>query len=165
MTEVFVNNSDVFANSTPKFKEKAIFLFDKNDQFRPEVQSYHQMVRRFKTKKNTIVILKEPSIKPGYLSQDYLSLKRKFKNIDLVQICYYNPQLGLIPNEISDIFPAAHHESARIISNPKEFLEFEKTWIKFFENNKFTEIYFDKKDDFLKNFIRILSKEIKRKSL
>jgi 7-cyano-7-deazaguanine tRNA-ribosyltransferase len=52
-----------------------------------------------------------------------------------------------------------------VIFNPKEFLEFEKTWIKFFENNKFSEIYFDKKDEFLKNFIKVLPKEIKKKSL
>ena len=36
--------------------------------------------------------------------------------------------LGLIPIEISDIFPAAHHETARIDFEPKEFSEFEKTW-------------------------------------
>ena len=71
----------------------------------------------------------------------------------------------MIPNEISDIFPAAHHETARVNFNSKEFPEFEKTWIKFFENNKFSEIYFDKKDDFLKRFIKILPREIKKKSL
>ena len=154
-----------FAKSTPKFKDRSIFLFDKNDQYRPEVQSFHEIVRRFKTRKNMLILLKEPNIKPGYLSDNYSDLKRKFKNINSIQVCYYNPQLGLIPNEISDIFPAAHHETARVIFNPKEFLEFENTWIKFFENNKFSEIYFDKKDDFLKRFSKLLPKEIKKKSL
>jgi len=163
--EVLINNSDSFAKSTPKFKDRSIFLYDKDDQFRPEVQSFHEMVRRFKTKKNTILILKEPNTKPGYLSHEYMALKRKFKNIDSVQVCYYNPQLGLIPNEVSDIFPAAHHETARVIFNPKEFSEFEKTWAKFFENNKFSEIYFDKKDEFLKNFIKVLPRGIKKKSV
>jgi len=165
MIEILVSNSNMLAISTPKFKERAIFLFDKDDQYRPEVSSYHEIVRRFKTKKNILIILKEPNIKPGYLSHDYVSLKRKFKNIESIQVCYYNPQLGLIPNELSDVFPAAHHETARVIFNPKEFLEFEKTWIKFFENNDFSEIYFDKKDDFLKRFTKILPREIKKKSL
>ena len=165
MIEILVNNSESLTVSTPKFKERAIFLYDKNDQFRPEVQRYHKMVRRFKTKKDGIIIIKEPTIKPGYLSHNYSALKRKFKKIDLFQVCYYNPQLGLIPNEISDIFPAAHHETVRTMFNPKEFLEFEKTWNKFFENNKFSEIYFDKKDDFLKHFTKTLPKEIRKKSL
>ena len=123
------------------------------------------MVRKFRSEKNLLIILKEPQIKPGYLSKDYLSLKRKFKDIDSFQICYYNPQLGLIPNEISDIFPAAHHETARVDFNSIDFIEFEKTWIKFFENNKFKKVFFDRNDEFLKRFAKILPKEIKRKSL
>lgn len=165
MIEILINNSESLSVSTPKFKEKAIFLYDKNDQYRPEVMSYHTIVRKFKSKKKSLILVKEPQIKPGYLSHDYFALKRKFKEIDSFQICYYNPQLGLIPNEISDIFPAAHHETARLNFDPKEFSEFEKTWIKFFENNKFSEVYFDKADEFVKYFIKFIPKGIKKKSL
>lgn len=165
MIDILIQNSESLSISTPKFKEKAIFLYDKNDQFRPEVLKYQGMVRKFKSKKESLILIKEPKIKPGYLSYEYSSLKRKFENIDSIQVCYYNPQIGLIPNEISDIFPAAHHETARVIFEPKDFTEFEKTWRQFFENNKFLEIYFDKTDEFLKHFIKILPKTIKRKSL
>ncbi len=165
MLEILIENSESMVSSTPKFKEKAIFLYDKNDQYRPEVKSYHSIVRKFKSKKNSLILLKEPQIKPGYLSHEYFALKKKIKEIDSFQICYYNPQLGLIPNEISDIFPAAHHETARLNFDPKEFPEFQKTWIKFFENNKFSEIHFDKKDEFLKYFIKLIPNKIKKKSL
>jgi 7-cyano-7-deazaguanine tRNA-ribosyltransferase len=165
MIDILIQNSDWLSVSTPRFKEKALFLYDKYDQYRPEVKLYHDVVRKFKTKKHSLIIVKEPQIKPGYLSHDYFALKRKFKDIDSFQICYYNPQLGLIPNEISDIFPAAHHETARLNFDPKEFSEFQKTWSKFFENNKFSEIYFDKKDEFLKYFIKSMPKETKKKSL
>ncbi len=165
MVEILINNSESLSISTPKFKEKAIFLYDKYDQYRPEVMSYHTIVRKFKSKKKSLILLKEPQTKPGYLSHDYFALKRKYKEIDSFEICYYNPQLGLIPNEISDIFPAAHHETARLNFDPKEFTEFEKTWIKFFKNNKFSEIYFDKGDNFVANFIKLLPKGISKKSL
>jgi 7-cyano-7-deazaguanine tRNA-ribosyltransferase len=165
MIDILTQNPDWLSVSTPRFKEKALFLYDKYDQYRPEVKLYHDIVRKFKSKKHSLIIVKEPQIKPGYLSHDYFALKRKFKEIDSFQICYYNPQLGLIPNEISDIFPAAHHETARLNFDPKEFLEFQKTWSKFFENNKFSEIYFDKKDGFLKYFIKSIPKETKKKSL
>ena len=163
--DVFINNSKNFAVSTPKFKEKAIFLYDKFDQYRPEVISFQNMVRRYKTRKDILILVREPKIKPGYLSDDYRNLKKKFKNIDSIQVCFYNPHLGLIPNEISDIFPAAHHETTRIKFNPNEFLEFKKTWMEFFENNNFKEIYFNKEDEFLKPFVKLLPKNIKRKSL
>ncbi|MCV0365947.1 MAG: tRNA guanosine(15) transglycosylase TgtA [Nitrosopumilus sp.] len=165
MIEVMTENYEFLGLGTPKFKEKAIFLYSKEDQYRPEVQSYHSIVRKFKSKKKKLLITKESSTKPGYLSNQYVGLKRKFKDFDSMQICQYNPILGLIPIEISDIFPAAHHETVRINFEPKEFPAFEKTWNGFFSNNKFLEIHYDKNDGFLKHFVKTLPKEIKRKSI
>ena len=164
MIEVMTDNYEFLGLSTPKFKEKAIFLYDKEDQFRPEVQSFHNMVRKFKSKKKKLIIIKEFNTKPGYLSGQYVGLKKKLKDFDSIQVCQYNPQLGLIPIEISDIYPAAHHETSRIDFDPEEFPTFEKTWQDFFRNNKFSEIHYDKNDKFLKHFIKTLPKEIKKKS-
>ena len=52
---------------------------------------------------------------------------------------------------------------SRIDFDPKEFPVFEKTWMEFFKNNKFSEMYFDKKDNFLKYFIKMLPKENQEK--
>ena len=164
MIEVMTENYEFLGLGTPKFKEKAIFLYDKEDQFRPEVQSFHNTVRRFKSNKKKILIIKEYNTKPGYLSPQYSGLKKKFKDFDSIQVCQYNPHLGLIPIEISDIFPAAHHETARLDFNPEEFTVFEKTWKNFFNNNKFSEIHYDKDDEFLKYFVKMLPKKIKQKS-
>jgi 7-cyano-7-deazaguanine tRNA-ribosyltransferase len=79
-------------------------------------------------------------------------------------VCQYNPQLGVIPIEISDIFPAAHHETSRLNFEPSDFPTFEKTWNDFFVNNKFSELHYDKDDKFLKYFVKNLPKEIKKKS-
>ena len=134
------------------------------DQFRPEVQSFHSVVRRFKSKKKKLLITKEFNTKPGYLSSQYIGLKQKFEDFETFQVCQYNPQLGLIPIEISDIFPAAHHETSRLDFDPREFPTFEETWRIFFENNTFSEIHYDKKDEFLKYFIKKLPKNVRKKS-
>ncbi|HSA76710.1 MAG TPA: tRNA guanosine(15) transglycosylase TgtA [Nitrosarchaeum sp.] len=165
MIDIFTENSNYFETSTPKFKEKAIFLYGKEDQYRPEVQSYHKTVRKFKSKKKTLIITKESNTKPAYLSHEYVSLKRKFKEMKNIQVCQYSPHLGLIPLEISDIFPASHHETSRLKFNPTEFPTFENTWEIFFKNNQFSEIYFDKTDEFLKYYIKMLPKDIKKKSI
>ncbi len=164
MIKVMTDNYEFLGVTTPKFKGRAIFLYDKEDQFRPEVQAYHSMVRRFISTKKRLLITKESSTKPGYLSQQYAELKKRFKDFDSVQVCQYNPQLGLIPIEISDIYPAAHHETSRIDFDPKEFPAFEKTLKHFFDNNGFSEIYYDKNDMFLKHFVKTLPKEIRKKS-
>ena len=164
MIKVMTDNHEFLEIGTPKFKEKAIFLYDKEDQYRPEVQSFHNMVRKFKSKKKKIIITKESNTKPRYLSRQYIELKKKIEKFDSFQICQYNPQLGLIPIEISDIYPAAHHETSRIDFNPKEFPIFEKTWKDFFANNKFSEIHYSKDDQFLKYFVKMLPKEIKKRN-
>ena len=62
--EAFTSNPNYFIDTTPKFKEKAIFLFSKEDQFRPEIISYHNIVRKFRSKKKVLVISKDTTLKP-----------------------------------------------------------------------------------------------------
>ncbi|MCH7968701.1 MAG: tRNA guanosine(15) transglycosylase TgtA [Thaumarchaeota archaeon] len=163
--EVFTSNPNYFIGTTPKFKDKAIFLFSKEDQFRPEVLAYHNMVRRFRTRKKLLVISQETEIKPAYLSSEYAKIKNTFKDSESVQFCYYNPYLGLIPLEISDIFPAAHNVMSDSIYNPEDFPVFAKTWKTFFNKNKFSIICYEKDDFFIRYFVKSLPKNIKRKSL
>lgn len=163
--DVFINNPNYFVKTTPKFKDSAILLFSKVDQFRPEIISYHNIVRKFRTKKRTLVIAGDSSRKPFYLSPEYAILEKKFSNQESVQFCQYSPFLGIIPLEISDIFPASHNVTARLEYRPEDFTIFEKTWKTFFEKNHFTKLYYDKRDDFLSFFVKMLPKNIKKISL
>lgn len=155
-------NHDFFIKSTPKFKEKAIFLFSIEDQYRPEVISFHDVVRKFKTKKSQLVIAHSPNTNPAYLSSQYHHLEKKFDE-QTTQICHYNPFLGIIPIEISDLFPASHFVMVRERFLPEDFAMFKQTWIKFFENNLFETIYLPKDDKFIKEFIKLIPKGIKKR--
>lgn len=141
-TSTFTKNTPFFIERTPRFKENAVFLFSKEDQFRPEVIRYHLMVRKFKTKKKTLVIVPDGGIRPFYLSSEYNKLKKKFSSkINEVQFCQYSPFLGLIPLELSDIFPAAHYVTSNVNFEADEFVEFSKTWNIFFKHNKFKNVH------------------------
>lgn len=161
--EVFTANSSFFSNGTPKFKNSAIFLFSNEDQFRPEVISYHNTVRNFRSKKKTLVISGESVLKPFYLSHEYHLLKKKFKNSETIQFCQYNPFLGIIPLEISDLYPAAHYLMSNSSFLPEQFTIFSKTWKTFFEKNNFSVVYLNKNDEFIKFFSKTIPKGVKRK--
>ena len=88
--QIMTDNSKAFIPTTPKFKEKAIFLFSPIDQYRPEVLSFHSYVHNFKTKKKIVVITRDTNQKPAYVSKEYHSLKKKFKDADSIQFCNYN---------------------------------------------------------------------------
>ena len=122
------------------------------------------MVRRFRTSKKAVLIARESHAKPGYRSREYRHMYRNAKDADRIQFCQYSPILGIIPIEISDVYPAAHHESARIDVDPVQCTEFAKTWDTFFENNGFAEIRYDKGDKFLDYFAKRLE-GIRREAL
>ena len=148
-------------DTTPRFKEKAIFLYSKEDQYRPEIVAFHNTIRNFKSNKDTIVIIPDGTMRPFYLSEEYNKLRKKFsKNHEDIQFCQFNPFLGLIPLEISDMYPAAHYVMSRISYNEEEFPEFAKTWKKFFINNKFKTAYIAN-DKFLRHYTKLLPKKIK----
>ena len=93
---------------TPLFKEKAVFLYDPVDQYRPEARRFRKIVSEFRSSKNKkkLILYPESHIHPFYSTKDFLQIVKKFPN---TQICTYNPFLGIIPAEISDIFPASHN--------------------------------------------------------
>jgi len=159
--DVFTQNQQYFRDTTPRFKEKAIFLFSKEDQFRPEIAAFHDTVRNFKSKKDTVAIIPDGTMRPFYLSEEYYSLRKRFdKKYEDIQFCQFNPFLGIIPLEISDMYPAAHYVMPRISYSEEEFPEFAKTWKKFFTNNTFKTAYITN-DKFLKHYTRLLPKKIK----
>ncbi|MDE1819194.1 MAG: tRNA-guanine transglycosylase, partial [Thaumarchaeota archaeon] len=78
---VLTSNTPFLIRNTPRFKESAIFLFSKEDQFRPEVSRFHSMVRKFRTSKKNLVIIPEGTMRPFYLSREYGKLKKRFASI------------------------------------------------------------------------------------
>ena len=173
---VMTANPKMLGAGTPRFKARAIFLYGSEDQYRPEVQSYHEAVRRFRApaaargrrrRKDGLIITAESATKPGYLSPQYRELRKRFGDgLGGMQVCQYSPHLGLIPIELSDVYPAAHHETARVRFDPKDFPVFAETWRIFFRNNcRFSTVYYDRGDEFLGHFIRTLPRGIKRKPL
>lgn len=134
-------NYEFLETGTPLFKKKAIYFFEPIDQYRPEARRFRNMIFRFKSrKKGNLVIFPESPIAPFYTSISFDKLTNKFPND---QICTYNPYLGVIPAEVSDIFPAAHKvmpEFNTAIYSAEDFPTFVESFTKFLQLNKFNKI-------------------------
>ena len=128
---------------TPIFKRKAVFFYDPIDQYRPEARRFRNIVSKFaslKNKKKKLVLYPDSDIHPFYSTRAFLQLVKKFPD---AQICTYSPFLGIIPSEISDIFPAAHNLSCKRSTNhndPKNYPSFIESLDRFIVNNNFEEI-------------------------
>ena len=138
----FFKNFELLEEGTPLFKKKAIFLYDSLDQYRPEARRFRKIVSEFRSSKSKkkLILYPESQIHPFYTTQDFFQIVKKFPN---AQICTYNPFLGIIPAEISDIFPAAHNvvsKSTTIHHQAQDYPSFIESLNGFLSVNRFEDI-------------------------
>lgn len=144
-------------DGTPQFKNKAIFLFEPLDQYRPEVKRFRRLVSSLrlsinKVKKTRLILYPDSNKHPFYSTSEFLEIVKRFPN---AQICTYNRFLGVIPVEISDIFPAAHNLSVKgqkMKPQTKDYPAFTKSLEEFLTKNVFEEIIIIA-DDFINEII------------
>jgi 7-cyano-7-deazaguanine tRNA-ribosyltransferase len=139
---------EMLENGTPLFKEKAIFFYDYIDQYRPEAKRYRKMAAEFQTKKKKLILCPEGEIHPFYSTKIFRDVVRRFPD---AQICTYNPFLGIIPAEISDIFPASHNLVTRIDHRLEEYPTFVDSLCKF--ASKFNQVIVVAADAFMKQAV------------
>ncbi|HKU49898.1 MAG TPA: tRNA guanosine(15) transglycosylase TgtA [Nitrososphaera sp.] len=133
---------------TPLFKEKAIYLYEPLDQYRPEVKRYREMVSRFRTTKRRLVLCPETDLHPFYSTRSFRETLKRYSD---AQVCSYNPFLGIIPAEISDVFPAAHNIITRsaAVYSPVDYPTFVQSLNDFVKGNNFEEIILVMPDCFI----------------
>lgn len=122
---------------TPAFKEKAIFFFDAIDQHRPEARRYRRLVSEFKSRKKTLVLFPEGEVHPFYATRGFRELAKKFPD---AQLATYHPFLGIIPAEISDVFPASHNVTTRLERDVGDYPAFVDSLTNLVASNSFIEI-------------------------
>jgi 7-cyano-7-deazaguanine tRNA-ribosyltransferase len=149
-----VKNFEYFQNHTPLFKQKAIYLFEPIDQYRPELKNFRDMlINNYKPFFNDVLLLyPDPGTRPFYLSNVFKSLIDKHSSSSV--LCLYNPFFGLIPVEISDIYPASHNVFSTHANDfeSQDFDEFIKSLNSFLKNNHFKTVYIIA-DSFMKKLL------------
>lgn len=92
---------------TPAFKDRGIFLVNELDLLRPEIKRHFQRLSNIDlSSKDFLVITPETKTKPFLASELFRELLR-ILDITKTLVCYPSPVFGLIPAEVSDIFPVS----------------------------------------------------------
>jgi 7-cyano-7-deazaguanine tRNA-ribosyltransferase len=141
-----LKNFELLEEGTRVFKQKALFLYDPLDQYRPEARQFRKMVSKFKSSKTCgadgrrrLILYPESNIHPFYTTQDFKKIAKKFPD---AQVCTYNRFLGIIPVEICDIFPAAHNLTSEDLKTfqANDYPSFINSLKEFLAENNFEEI-------------------------
>jgi len=110
----FSENIEFLEDGVPIFKSKGLFLSDIVDNSRPEVLRHKmKMKNNIRFRKCKLLLLPETMVKPFYKSRIYSNLKKELGSIiDQIQICFLAHPFGIIPIELSDIYPLSQYEKA-----------------------------------------------------
>lgn len=119
---------EILEAGTPLFKEKAIFFSEPLDQYRPEANRFRRAASAFQSSRKRLILCPEGEIHPFYSTRSYREIAKKFPD---AQICSYSPFLGIIPAEISDVFPASHNLAPRYGHRPDDYPTFMKSLTEF----------------------------------
>lgn len=105
--------SKQFEEGTPESKERGIFIANELDTTRPEVIRYSEKLKRLNlpNTRNVLLIVPETRKKPFLTSDIYDELKR-IVSLKRVLITFLSENYGLVPAEISDIFPLSQTMSS-----------------------------------------------------
>lgn len=153
---VMRETSEYLEDGTPIYKERALLLFTPLDQYRPELTHFRRAVLQTTVNKDTLLLLREPDDHPFYASGRYLRLQ-DVVGVN-VQMAYYSPFLGVVPAEVSDLFPAAHHLSARSKFDPSQFPTFASVLQSYIRKNDFRKIVIVA-DEFMQELLPSLALE------
>jgi 7-cyano-7-deazaguanine tRNA-ribosyltransferase len=138
-------DAEILEEGTPLFKERAIFFYDPIDQHRPEAKRFRKTVATFESSKKKLILCPEDEIHPFYSTTSYKNIVKKFPD---AQVCSYSPFLGIIPAEISDVFPASHNLATRSCYRLEDYPTFIESLKSF--ASRFEEIAVIAPDDFMK---------------
>jgi 7-cyano-7-deazaguanine tRNA-ribosyltransferase len=112
---------EMLESGTPLFKERAIFFYDPIDQHRPEAKRFRRAAAGFQSSRKKLVLCPEGELHPFYSTKSYKEAVKKFPD---AQVCSYSPFLGIIPAEISDVFPVSHSLATRLGHRSEDYPTF-----------------------------------------
>lgn len=96
-------NTDYFEKFSPIVKDKGVFISGSPDDLRPEVERYDQKFGWISSKKKAVLIIPDNGEKPFLLTSLYSEIAPYLD--DEVLLCCVSFPFGLIPAEVSDVYP------------------------------------------------------------
>lgn len=159
---VLASGTAGISHGTPRFKARAAFLYGPEDAARPEVRAYHAMVGRFRTRKPRLCIVGEPEARPAYLDPEIARLERSLG--EDTQVCVYSEWLGVMPLELCDVYPAAHHLGpAR--GGPGVTPQAIEALAALVAGNSFTSVAYDSSNEAVARIVRTIPRGIRRRKI
>ena len=125
-----VGDSSIYEEGTPAFKDRGIFNFESIDLRRPEIVRYREKISQIDmNKRSTLLILPETKTKPFLKSKIFDEISKIASGqMNSVLVAILCPNFGLVPSELSDIFPLSQYTNAYQEFPIRDYILFTGNW-------------------------------------
>ena len=131
---------DLLEDGTPSFKSRGAFFFTSPDHFHPDSIRHTVRLRNvtIPKKRRIMIVIPEDNVKPFYSSPIYTTLTELLGDyLENVQFFFLSSPFGLVPVEVSDIYPLSQYESSpSFIADPQVSKDLIDRTVSFLEKNK-----------------------------
>lgn len=124
------SNPWIFDLGTASIKDRGIFNYGQIDQERPELRNFRERKNSLDlTRRKMLLILPETQIKPFLKSKIFRQLQKLLGgDYEKALVTFVCPNLGLVPAELSDIYPVSQSTNAYFELPDKDTLLNRKKW-------------------------------------
>jgi 7-cyano-7-deazaguanine tRNA-ribosyltransferase len=114
-------NADYIEQFSPVSKRRALFISSDWSLFQPEVVRHQTRVGSYSLPANTrnlLVLMAVPRSRPYYSAPEYLQVEKVLEEsvprlLNRIHIIFVSPYFGLVPFEISGVYPLTQNETPR----------------------------------------------------
>lgn len=115
-------NANYIEHFSPVSKRRALFISSEWSLFQPEVVRHQTRVASYSLPGNNrsiLLLMKAPLSRPYYSASEYLQIERVLqesvpKLLNRIHIVFISPYFGLVPFEISGVYPLTQNETPHL---------------------------------------------------
>ena len=115
--------SRLFADETPAYKARGIFIFEDISLYRPEILTHkRRLLENYEKpeKADILLLLPQPESKPFHRSPEYRRVEKIFEglvedgfDVERVHVCFYSIPFGVVPVEVDEVYPLSQFEASK----------------------------------------------------
>jgi 7-cyano-7-deazaguanine tRNA-ribosyltransferase len=144
----FVSHQKLIEKYSPITKKRALFITSKWSVLQPEIIRHQARMTIYSPprKQNSLLIISAPKKRPYHKAKEFERFKNQYSKIKVgksipFDVLFVSPYFGLIPLEITNVYPLAQNEipESILIKNQPRVLEQLKNYL--LRNSQYTRIF------------------------
>lgn len=144
-----ISYQEFFEHISPITKKRAIFITSKWSSYQPEIIRHHNRMNEYsppKPNRTKLLLFSAPHSRPYHAAREHTRFQTLYQQINSAKpndfdLVFLSPYLGLVPLELTSVYPLAQNELPQSILTEDYSLLLEHLFQYIQRNQQYTKIY------------------------